>query len=404
MRKLAFTVMLLVAASAGFAQKKNVSKAENNLYEPMDLKAAQTAIEQAMQDPTTKDWVKTYYVAGRVYGKIYDQEDNNRMLQKSYSQEVMTTNLVKSVDAYIKAGELDRKPDEKGKVKMKYTKDIKKALKKSGDILMTSGAAAMNDKDNETAVKLFSKYLEIPGCAAMQGEPVDTMTKHIKYYVISAAWDMDQYKDLKIKCMEELKSEPAYKNLMYRYLYTAYMNNATKADTAKAFANLQEGLKEFPNDEFLISNMINYYIFSGKEDEAIKYLDQAIANNPKDAQFYSIKAKLYLDNKKDVAAAKTILNQALAVDANNFIANYTMGRAFAVEADKMYADADKIMDNKKYKVAKDKADAKLKESLPFFEKAFEINPKDADMLYALKAVYVRLGMDASKVNAAIEAL
>jgi hypothetical protein len=70
----------------------------------------------------------------------------------------------------------------------------------------------------------------------------------------------------------------------------------------------------------------------------------------------------------------------------------------------MYADADKIMDNKKYKVAKDKADAKLKESLPFFEKAFEINPKDADMLYALKAVYVRLGMDASKVNAAIEAL
>jgi hypothetical protein len=26
------------------------------------------------------------------------------------------------------------------------------------------------------------------------------------------------------------------------------------------------------------------------------------------------------------------------------------------------------------------------------------------MLYALKAVYVRLGMDASKVNAAIEAL
>ena len=204
--------------------------------------------------------------------------------------------------------------------------------------------------------------------------------------------------------MEELKSEPAYKNSMYRYLYTTYMGNATKADSAKAFANLQEGLKEFPNDEFLISNMINYYIFSGKEDEAIKYLDQAIANNPKDAQFYSIKAKLYLDNKKDVAAAKTILSQALAVDANSFIANYTMGRAFAVEADKMYADADKIMDNKKYKVAKDKADAKLKESLPFFEKAFEINPKDADMLYALKAVYVRLGMDASKVNAAIEAL
>ena len=55
----------------------------------------------------------------------------------------------------------------------------------------------------------------------------------------------------------------------------------------------------------------------------------------------------------------------------------------------MYKEADNIKDPKEYGVAKDAADVVLKKSLPYMEKAHEIDPKEASTIETLKTLYYR---------------
>ena len=45
MKKIAISLMMLAVAASGFSQKKNVSKAESALWNPIDLVTAKTSIE-----------------------------------------------------------------------------------------------------------------------------------------------------------------------------------------------------------------------------------------------------------------------------------------------------------------------------------------------------------------------
>jgi hypothetical protein len=56
-------------------------------------------------------------------------------------------------------------------------------------------------------------------------------------------------------------------------------------------------------------------------------------------------------------------------------------------------EANQIKDNKKYAVAKEKADDKFKESLPYLERAFELNNEDKSLANTLRQLYYRLQMN-----------
>ena len=116
MKKIVMMACMFAVATCAFSQKKNVSGAEGKLYEPVDLPGAKSQIELAIADPTTANQAKTYWVAGQVYFKIYEEESGKKMMKTPYDQKVMNENLIKSIDSYIKCADLDVKPNEKGKI------------------------------------------------------------------------------------------------------------------------------------------------------------------------------------------------------------------------------------------------------------------------------------------------
>ena len=69
------------------------------------------------------------------------------------------------------------------------------------------------------------------------------------------------------------------------------------------------------------------------------------------------------------------------------------GRIHYNIAGKMIEDAAYIQDAKAYKAALNAASDKLKESLPFFEKALEVAPENREYMVILKGIYYRLHMD-----------
>ena len=83
--------------------------------------------------------------------------------------------------------------------------------------------------------------------------------------------------------------------------------------------------------------------------------------------------------------------KAIELKDDYFDANYNLGAMIYNQGADMNNAANDIKDNKKYNDAKAKADERLKQALPYLEKANEINPKDKNTLISLKQVYARIG-------------
>lgn len=387
MKRIAISLMLVALASSTFAQKKNVSKAENALYEPVDLVAAKTSIEAAMTDPTTAKWEKTYYVAGNVYYKYYLEEEQKRMTNKPYDHKAKAEYLVKAIDAYAKAGEFGSLPDEKGKIKPKYAKEVKEYIGERGKYLINEGLESFNKKDYENATQIWGKYLEIPSYKIMAGSGFekDSLYNEIKFYTVNAASNVASLKPKAIQYMEELKNAGYKEETMYEWLVGEYkeVNN-----TDKFLSTLQNGIKRFPKNQFLLGTMINYYISEKKENDAIAFLDEAIKADPKNAQYYAVKGNLQTKMENYDGAIAT-LNAALQAEPNSFDANANMASTYLNKAQKMLDDASLIKDNKKYIAAKNKAIAEFKSVIPYAEKARSLKKDDLQNLYVLRAAYLR---------------
>lgn len=391
MKKITLTALALTIAMGGFAQKKNVSAAEGDLIEPINLESAQSNIEAAMKDPSTADWAKTYYVAGQVYYKIYETEAVKRQTGMEFSQDLMSDNLAKAVDAYLKCGELDQKPDAKGKVKPKYTKDVVKNLKSYSDYLIAEGQEHQKKGENEKAINMMSKYLNLTASDVMKSENLqaNSMYNDVKFLVVNLSASLPAQRQSMIQYMNELKAAGYKEETMYEWLSDAY---AADHETDKMLNILNEGIKKYPGNKYLIGNLINYYLENNKEQEAIQYLDAAIQKDPNNAQYYMIKGEMAIKKSK-FDDAITNLKKATELDPSNFNAQYECGLAYEKKGEEIFDAAKNIKDVKKYNAEKNKANEEYKKSLPYFEKARSINGSDEMNLRFLRSVYYKLSMN-----------
>ena len=83
--------------------------------------------------------------------------------------------------------------------------------------------------------------------------------------------------------------------------------------------------------------------------------------------------------------------EALKRDDNNADVYYNYGVVFVDKANKMNDDA-AYLDAKAYKAARKNIDETLKQALPYFKKAYEMDGENFTYKRQLRALYYRLGM------------
>ncbi len=394
MKKIAITVFALALSLCGFAQKKLVRSAEGYLYEqPINFEQAVKDIETAMKDPSSSNMAYTYDVAGQIYYKIYEAEAIKRDNKIQYNQDLMSDNLTKAINAYLKCGELDQLPDEKGKVKPKYTKDVKKNVATYANYLLLEAQQHQSKNEIDKAFKLLSMYLDLPSNSIMKDEGIDKNKEinfnDVKFLAVNLAAQDENKRPVMIKYMEELKKDSYKEETMYEWLCDAYSKDK---QNDKMIATINEGLKKYPSNKYLIGNLINYYLNNNKKEDAIKYLNEAITKDPSNPQYYKIKGMMYLKDE-NFEEAITSLSKAVELTPNDFDAQFECGLAYEKKGEKIIEKANSIKDIKKYNAERSKGTAELKKSLPYFEKAREINGEDLDNLQFLRSVYYKLGMN-----------
>ena len=388
MKRVLLTVALCVAASASFAQKKVVNEAQSIAKgSNADFGEARTLIKGALENPETKDDAKTWYVAGFIEDQQFNAERAKQILGQQPNEPVMYEALYGILPYFQKAYELDQLPNEKGKVKPKYTKDIKSILSANHVYLFNGGAYYFDKQEYKKAYDFFNQYVEIselPMFAGTQTAEKDSTFMTVQFYAAAAA-SLAKDSRLAIAALERAKNTPYRQYDVYQYLCYEYGEARTAQDSVMLEKTFEEGMQVFPDSAFFLNNLINTYIYSNRNEKALEMLNVAIQKNPNDANLYNVMGRVYETGLKDYANAEKNFQIALEKDPNLTDALSNIGRIYYNQGVNKLSEANMINDSKKYQ-------EELSMAKDLFKKAHEAEPEKMDNMIALRGIYYNLNM------------
>jgi tetratricopeptide (TPR) repeat protein len=363
-------LLLIAAVSISFgvmAQKGKVTSALS-FIEQGSLDKAKEAIDQALANESTSNWFNTYFAKGKLCQASYDSKDPK--FNAFYADP-----LQEAYTAYEKAMELDPKGGVKKKI---ITGMVYNTLAVS---LYNQGSTRFEAKDYAGALKSFETQIVITESDKYAGA-VDT---GMYYNAGLAAVNSAKYAEA-IKYFEKC-AEMKYLGITpYFQMSEAYLS---QGDTVKAESILTGLTAKFPNDKNVTLQLIDLYIKSGKNEEALKYIKVAKESDPNNYSLYFAGGIIYLnENKYDEAIAE--LSKSIELKGDLFDTQYGIGAAYINKASEMYTKANEIMDVKKYSDAIDQANTVYLKALPYMEKANELKPDDTFALQNLMQLYYRL--------------
>ena len=117
-RLVLFAALLLLAGSGDiYAQKANVRKAKAKMTaEKPDYIEAEKLIAPALKDSITKKETDTWFTAGKIYYKIFDNEQKKQWTGGRANEDLMSTSLMTAYDCLKVADSLDQTPNANGKI------------------------------------------------------------------------------------------------------------------------------------------------------------------------------------------------------------------------------------------------------------------------------------------------
>ena len=292
----------------------------------------------------------------------------------------------------VKADSLDQLPNEKGKVKPRFRKDIKRMMREYYNFdLIGYGAALFDEQKYDEALNVFNAFLAIPDMPLSENEiPKDSTYNMIEYYAGIAASQAEKPAEA-IRHYTNLKDKDYETLAVYQLLYEEY--NKQK-DTVNFVQTLKEGVEKFPAEPWFLQNLINFYIYSGQPETALSYLNTAIERDPTMAQYRFVEGGLH-EALKDFDKAEAAYNKAIELDPDMAAAYDAMGRLHYNAAIAILDAADKLIgDRKAFAAEQEKAKAEFEAALPFYSKAHELAPDEMSYKVMLRTLYYRLGMDA----------
>ena len=124
MKRVLFSMVLLLATGFTFAQEKSVKEAKSiaNDVKP-DFAQAEKLINEALNNAETKDNAETWDVAGFIQKRINEKEMENAYLRKPYDTLKVYNSALNMCKYYFKCDELAQIPNEKGKIKNKFKRN-----------------------------------------------------------------------------------------------------------------------------------------------------------------------------------------------------------------------------------------------------------------------------------------
>ena len=407
---------LMISVST-FAQKEQIKAAEKALKNGNSAEAKTILVqaESVIGAATDSEKAQYYFVKG------------NTLLDLANKKIDVAKNQLDAAKAYQ-----DLIAVEKVSGKSKYSSQAETLITEiKGKLLNSAIEDGTNKKYSEASKTLYTVY------------ELDKSDLEKLYYAASYAVNAQEY-DSALSYYNELKAKNfSGEGMSYfaKNILTEKEDYFGTTPEAKADRDSKVKLKVYtnPRDEKIPSKRGEIYknialilVQENKVDEAKKALAEARLANPEDASLALTEADLYL-KLEDFATYKKLISGVLEKNPNDADLLFNLGvisaKTDAVEAERYYKKAIEIKpdyvnaylnlailkldgekkiidemnklgtsekDNKRYEVLKKQRQAVFMDTLPFLEKANELDPENEDVATTLLNVYGALEMTDKK--------
>lgn len=351
-----------------------------------ELDKAKEEIDKAALHEKTKDKAKTWYFRGLIYENILTSPNPKY-------KAMATTEVSKgTIESYSRAMALSQKGEE-------YFDQSAAKLSNLWGTFLNAGIAQYQEKKYPESIVNYE--------LAQTVKPTDTTAFVYALYSAEAMGDYEKAKGFTRKLLSMGRKKPE----MFLSL-SRIARRAEKKDSALLHA--QEGRAVYPTNRDLMLEELDLYFQTGKSNEAKSKLEDAVKLDSTNANLYSILGNLYdqeaadvkrPQKERDASKQKALANykRSLKFNPDNLESNFNLGVYYFNKG----ADIRKKVDgmdintyNLKGKKMEAEANTEFKNALPYFEKCYQINPKDEPTKKSLAQVYELLGRtaDADKIR------
>lgn len=392
MKKIMLIALLISGACATFAQRRSVTEALNAIKaEKPDFELAESKIREALVNDESKNDARTFYAAGLICFKKYEEERNKKILKQKVDDVLMYNSLDDAFKNWFKCLEIDKMPDAKGKVKAKYDKELKQTMKDNANDYINAGGYYFDLKDYKQAYRFFSAYAGFPKTDALKDANIqaDPNYKMIPFYASMAALNLED-PQVAINALETAKGVDYEKYRVYYFLTDAYKKAGNKD---KYIESTKEAFAAFPDSIYFLANLVNHYITNKDYDNAISFLKAGLEKKD-DLNLMVALSEVMIEAKKPDEETKVVLDKAMKLYPEAAQPYYYSGHLLLKKAMEMTNKANEIKINKKYQEAIQAIKPIYKDALPLFLKASELSKnQNVEYMKPIRSIYYNLGMD-----------
>ena len=294
MKKVLFTVALLCSACLASAQLSVVKEAKALKGKPAEAAAK---IESALTNPETATDPEVWKLAGDFQKAMYDEENMKLFLPNGQADTPkLYSSLSKMFEYYLKCDQLEAAKVASGEYKKaKFRKKNADVLKTLRPNLTNGGSDFYNEGKYEDALKFFGLYVDLADAPLFADDMTiknDTLTPLIACYATLAANTLHN-KEAVVRYgnIGKAHKEDGYRALMC--LAETFGDKET-GDSVQWLAVVQEGSERFPEQEYFVGNIMDYYITRGMVDEGLAQINKLLSTNESSYYLYVLPILPYL--------------------------------------------------------------------------------------------------------------
>ena len=403
MKKLMIAALMMLGTSAAFAGDSEALKA---VLAAKDFNQASQLLKQNLGSmANAQEKAKAYDYVTKLALKTFDAQnaiETQNVQAKMLKQKITPYDTIayyqSAYDATVNGLECvkyDAQPNEKGKVKPKFTDALTPLLTNTRMQLVNAGNyyAQRNDQDN--VLKYWGTFLDTDDnplfAKAKEGEK--QFLGQVAYYTALYANQAKLY-DKAEKYADIAMQDTAMRKQAETFKYSmAQMNLKSNADSVAFAKKMQASYEADPNNETVLGILCNMYSGLNKTSELNALLDKVIATDPNNFTAWAMKGqalvnKLSKEQNPNWDECINDFKKAVAIKNDNSVVLTYLG--FAINAKASAINGNVVEQKKLYT-----------ESMGFLEQAKTIDPNRAQSNWAYplyQCYYTLYGADDSRTK------
>ena len=365
--------LLAVFAVGAFNAEAQDTKTAKKHFEAKDFAKAKDAIDQALATyKGPKDW-EAWFLKGKIYGGLAANETTKSLVPDARMQ---------ALDAIKKALEINN-----GLTTLSLAQDAYKPVFSLYEGYYGDGANFFNAEKYEDAFNSYKNANTVGEYINKNGWALSALDTSLVFMVGASANNAKKLDDAATYYAKLADAGVANKDYAVAYRFLAYYY-ADKKDEAAFQKYVQLGKKVFPGDRYFTDVELEYLEKKGDNKAVIGKYEEIMANNPGDFEsHFNYGVMLFnlvynsdekLDNKTDLIQklekAFTKCTELKPEEVDSWIelgkSHYNQAVEFKAQEDAVKGKTPADLTNKKD--LHTKAEKKINDAIPFFEKAFAI--------------------------------